>query len=440
VIAVAALLSGRGVTVAPHVATTLQLRQFVFLARTIPVGKEAVEADGEMAGAEMPDLFVRPLVSLARKPPATRRDRLRAAAVAVAFDARELVPLFAGPLAASDPLAGILVRWALDPNPAVTHSELNAVRTSDLDAHLKDQVILAMAETSGMKSAADAARQSADERWSKMVTLGGFLGALMLVVLVAGSVLWFRTRRLPAGQPPAGELSLAEALPMVRVFVYFMAVFLTVSLLAPPLMSSSGGLPAPSIMVLNYVITGCIGLWLIKAFGRQPGDGSWADEVGLSRSFKRARAILSAKWAVGAYCMIWPAMLGASILSSGLFGEGGGVFESPLAVFLVTETDTSTTLLMLLSVAVLAPLFEETLFRGYLYGRLRRYMKPVPAAALSGLVFGAAHMSLTNFLPLAAIGFTLALAYERTRDLATPMLAHGAWNLVEAMMLITVFR
>ena len=36
--------------------------------------------------------------------------------------------------------------------------------------------------------------------------------------------------------------------------------------------------------------------------------------------------------------------------------------------------------------------------------------------------------------------FTLALAYERTRDLATPMLAHAAWNFGEAVMLLTVFR
>lgn len=89
--------------------------------------------------------------------------------------------------------------------------------------------------------------------------------------------------------------------------------------------------------------------------------------------------------------------------------------------------------------SILAPLFEEPLFRGFVHSRLRRYFSINGAAMLSGLVFGVAHFSPGNIIPLAAIGFTLALIYERTGNLLAPMLVHGAWNLGTAIALLVMF-
>lgn len=438
VVAVAVLISGNDVVVPPSVSTSLQMSQFVFLARTIPVVSEEAPAR-ESSGVS--DFLVRPLETLAHRPIASTRDRLRGAAVAIVFDARELVPLFVGPVTGTDAVARLLVEWSFDPGAPVSQAGLDAVRGSRLDDHLKDPVIAALAESSGLTTQAAAARMSAAARWGRTLTVGALLGFLMAAIMVAGAVLWFRTRRLSLVEAPEDPMDRESILPIVRVFVYFLAVFLTVGVLAPVLAGDLGdGLSLPTLVVLSYVVTGTVGLWLIGKVGRRSPDDRWSDLLGLTGSFTRGRFRGSALWALAAYCMIWPAVLGTSILSSGLFGEGGGVFENPVAVFLATESNPALTGLLLLSVTVLAPVFEEPLFRGFLYGRLRIHMKPIPAALVSGLIFGAAHMSLTNFLPLAAIGFTLALAYERTRDLATPMLAHAAWNFGEAVMLLTVFR
>jgi len=78
--------------------------------------------------------------------------------------------------------------------------------------------------------------------------------------------------------------------------------------------------------------------------------------------------------------------------------------------------------------AVLAPVLEETVFRGFLLPSLSKFM-PVPAAvALSSLAFGLVHLSPRDTPQLTALGLLLGFSYVRSRNLLTPMLIHGAWN------------
>lgn len=49
-------------------------------------------------------------------------------------------------------------------------------------------------------------------------------------------------------------------------------------------------------------------------------------------------------------------------------------------------------LMAFLTLVVLAPVFEEVLFRGYLYGRVRRYLSTVWTVILTSLLFGMMHV------------------------------------------------
>lgn len=49
-------------------------------------------------------------------------------------------------------------------------------------------------------------------------------------------------------------------------------------------------------------------------------------------------------------------------------------------------------MLAFLTLVILAPIAEETLFRGYLYGKLRAYVPTVVAALATSLLFGIAHL------------------------------------------------
>jgi hypothetical protein len=84
--------------------------------------------------------------------------------------------------------------------------------------------------------------------------------------------------------------------------------------------------------------------------------------------------------------------------------------------------------LPLLSAGVLAPLLEESVFRGFLLTSLTKRM-PVWAAVLgSSAAFAVAHLSVRDAPVLFALGCLLGFLYVRSRNLLTPMLVHGVWN------------
>jgi uncharacterized protein len=78
-------------------------------------------------------------------------------------------------------------------------------------------------------------------------------------------------------------------------------------------------------------------------------------------------------------------------------------------------------------VCIVAPIAEEFFFRGYFFGALRNWRGVWPAAALTGLVFGAIHVGSApvGFLvPLAFFGFLLCIVYQHTRSLYPCMALH----------------
>ena len=91
------------------------------------------------------------------------------------------------------------------------------------------------------------------------------------------------------------------------------------------------------------------------------------------------------------------------------------------------KTSTGVALLAVLAV-VMAPLFEELFFRGFLFRGLARSWGWPLAAVLSAAVFGAVHQQVTVFIPLFALGFVLAWVYERTGSIWTPIALHAVFN------------
>jgi hypothetical protein len=78
---------------------------------------------------------------------------------------------------------------------------------------------------------------------------------------------------------------------------------------------------------------------------------------------------------------------------------------------------------------VAAPLFEEFIFRGLIFGGMRRSLGFLPSALASAAIFAVVHPPV-SFVPVLALGILAALAYERTGLLLAPMLAHGIYNAV----------
>ena len=77
---------------------------------------------------------------------------------------------------------------------------------------------------------------------------------------------------------------------------------------------------------------------------------------------------------------------------------------------------------------VVAPLAEEIFFRGFLYQAFRNSFGVLPGALLSALIFGAIHFEFFKLVQLAILGVILALLFEKTRSLWSPIMLHAINN------------
>ena len=84
-----------------------------------------------------------------------------------------------------------------------------------------------------------------------------------------------------------------------------------------------------------------------------------------------------------------------------------------------------------LGATIIAPIGEEFCFRGFLYGTLRKYSGPLCAAICSSFIFALVHTSLPALLPLMVFALLQCWAYEKTKSLRVPILAHILFNAIE---------
>ena len=86
-------------------------------------------------------------------------------------------------------------------------------------------------------------------------------------------------------------------------------------------------------------------------------------------------------------------------------------------------------IMLLLSNAIMAPLVEEILFRGLVFGRLKKAMPMWLALVLSSFVFGLMHGQILWICYTTLVGLVLGLAAWKTDSILAPMFMHFAFNL-----------
>ena len=94
-------------------------------------------------------------------------------------------------------------------------------------------------------------------------------------------------------------------------------------------------------------------------------------------------------------------------------------------------------LVLLFSIAVAAPVFEELLFRGLVQRTLTEAFRPWLAIVLQAAMFGAAHGFIFQSGFAFAVGLILGIVYERTRSMWAVMLIHAVFNV---SVIITPFE
>lgn len=92
--------------------------------------------------------------------------------------------------------------------------------------------------------------------------------------------------------------------------------------------------------------------------------------------------------------------------------------------------------LSILMACIAAPLVEEFLFRGYMYGTIRRLTNPVFAAVIVGALFAVVHGNLPALLPLWVFSILLCLAYELTGCLWVSVGIHVFFNAANIVLML----
>ncbi len=161
---------------------------------------------------------------------------------------------------------------------------------------------------------------------------------------------------------------------------------------------------------------------------------SWSEAFGL-RPRSRIRAI-GLGFAAGALAL--PLMWALQWLSQALMEW---LHLNPVAQAAVAELqNTSLTAPEKIAFGVftvlLAPIAEETLFRGILYPSVKQSGRPRLALWGTSALFGVMHFNMASLVPLIFFGVVLVFLYEYSESLLTPIAAHGIFNAANFFYLI----
>jgi membrane protease YdiL (CAAX protease family) len=91
---------------------------------------------------------------------------------------------------------------------------------------------------------------------------------------------------------------------------------------------------------------------------------------------------------------------------------------------------------LFVTTVLVAPVVEETFFRGFVFGGLSSRYDWRWAAAISAALFAAAHMEITFFIPAFVLGYLLAYLYQRSNSIWPGMIIH---MLVNALAMTLAF-
>lgn len=111
--------------------------------------------------------------------------------------------------------------------------------------------------------------------------------------------------------------------------------------------------------------------------------------------------------------------------------------QDTVAIF-QKEKSVAVLVLMGITAAVVAPICEEVVFRGYLYPAVKRFAGPWMSALCTALMFSAAHGNVSALVPLFIFGLALAALYEFTGSIWAPMAAHFLFNTATVVILMAV--
>lgn len=136
--------------------------------------------------------------------------------------------------------------------------------------------------------------------------------------------------------------------------------------------------------------------------------------------------------------MLPPLWLISAIYQLLLQQAGHDFYLQDVAQILTVPAAWTMRIALLFIVVVVAPVFEEIIFRGILLPFIVRRFGFWPGIVLVSLIFGGLHLHLPSFLPLFLLSVVFCLAFARTQSLLVPIGMHMAFNGVTVALLLLI--
>ena len=125
-------------------------------------------------------------------------------------------------------------------------------------------------------------------------------------------------------------------------------------------------------------------------------------------------------------------MVGNNLIDISPLPELSGSYEETSAMLM-----SGSLILQLLCVGILAPIVEEILMRGIIFGRLRDMMRPAWAIFWGGLLFGIFHGNVVQGVYASFFGWFLCWLMERFGSIKATCLSHMVSNMAVTLIVST---
>jgi membrane protease YdiL (CAAX protease family) len=252
-----------------------------------------------------------------------------------------------------------------------------------------------------------------------------FLGCLLCVGVVAGFVIWgiYMNRYIAGAWRPLGHvftgIDAGRADRLVLAATIVMGSYLVGNLLAAVIYEKT---KLPQLTFIPFL---AIGLAIYFIF-RFPVAGYQIKPADMGLKMQGIGQEIS--WGFGAALANIPVLILASMIAMGLKSAlpGGG---HPVSEDILRAKGFMDILPIFILAAVVAPIWEEIVFRGLIFPSIAKFVGPFGGALLSSLMFAAIHpQGAIGVIPLGAIAMMLCgLNYQR-RSIIGSMVMHALNN------------
>ena len=187
------------------------------------------------------------------------------------------------------------------------------------------------------------------------------------------------------------------------IFVIIAAILLTIGAIFIVIQRPDSSSFIMVVIELGYLLPVIVILLIKKA---KP------ETVGL-RKFKLENLALGCGLIFGTYILIFIHNL--LLLAFGIAPQGELLTE------LFGQEDVG---ILIFTGVILAPLIEETFFRGFVFSGLQQKYSWKVAALISSFLFAVAHMQLVALIPTFLMGLVLAYLYQRSKSIWPGIILH----------------